>query len=454
MDIDDFFMEEFQVNPYGKHLKENILYKVQETWSHGLLQLFIKNKILSEEVEVQDIIAFESTRLLKFIVESQKLGVLEDKEAWGLIILNLQRLQESYQNGELFKRAYMKGRLYYDILFKEAEEVRSTRIGNYDTLLKELEDSEPDKVFWISESLFDNLIICEEETQKTTHKISYSNDDKLNKLYDLLKENKTKLFELLDRMKEKERNHYLPLLCQDNKLLSPEEYLELPTYYPDVSYAYYLRGMYFYHFAWETRGVGMSNTVGQKNYANFYERLRYAKKDLKIAHELSPKEQTYWGELYNIAKHFNSEEADELEEKLIALIRESAMNNTFCLRRVANMKKARWGGSHQESLEWAREVLQSSQYGNPIKIMLFETYIEQYDYILNLDRDQSAAQTLLETVEIQSELNQYLEELLNNIEKDFEVIANTLLFWYEKVNDDKRLSKVKELVNQIQSSSL
>jgi len=443
VDRDDFFREEFQVNLQGKHLKENILYKIQETWAHGLLQLFIKNKILSDKLEVQDIIAFESARLLKFILESQKLQIIDAKESWGLIVLNLQRLQESFSNGETFKDAYLKGRLYYDILFKEAEEERSARIQNYDTLLDTLKNNTKHTIFWASNNLFETLTIFEEENHSTQNNLPKSDDSQLNELYRLMmQKNKTELFNLLNSLKEKERSHYLPLLTQEKNLLSIEEYLELPKKYSNISYAYYLRGMYFYHFAWETRGTGIANTVGQKNYANFYERLRYAKQDLKIAHKLSPNEQTYWAELYNIAKHFNSEEADELEEKLIQLIREHAMDNVFCLRRVANMKKARWGGSHQESLEWAREVILHSDYGNPIKIIIFETLIEQYNYILTLDRDKKGAQALLDSKEIQYELNQYFEELLENMEKDVETISSTLLFWYEKINDQERLKKI------------
>jgi hypothetical protein len=441
VDIDEFFMEEFQINSRGKRVQENVLYKVQETWSHGLLQLFIKNKILSDKIEVKDIIAFESARLLKFILESEKLEILDTREAWGLIILNLQRLQESFSNGKIFKEAYLKGRLYYDILFKEAEEERSTRIQNYDTLLHTLQNNTKHTIFWISDNLFDAITISEEATQPPKKILQKSEDKQLNKLYQLLMlENKIALFEVLDKMEEKERNHYLPLLTQENNLLRIEAYLELPKKYPNVSYPYYLRGMYFYYFAWETRGTGIANTVGQKNYANFYERLRYAKKDLKTAYKLSPNEQTYWAELYNIAKHFNSEEADELEEKLIQLIRENAMYNVFCVRRVANMKKARWGGSHQESLEWAREVVLASKYGKPIKIMLFEAYLEQYDYILTLDKNEKEAQALLDNQAIQDEVNEYFEELLENIED--ENIYSTLLFWYTKVGDEARLKEL------------
>ena len=447
VEADDFFREEFQVNLHGKHLKENVLYRVQETWSHGLLQLFIKNKILSEKVEVQDIIAFESARLLKFIVESQKLEIIDPQESWGLIVLNLQRLQESFIDGEDFKKSYLKGRLYYDILFKEAEEERSNRIQNYDTLLRTLTSTIQENVCWSKESLLERVTIINEETHTTPKNmpknIFKSNDSQLNKLYKLLINNEhTTLFEVLDSLKESDRNHYLPLLTQEKNLLSIESYLELPAHYPDVSYAYYLRGMYFYHFAWETRGTGIANTVGQKNYAAFYERLRYAKKDLKKAHELSDQEQTYWAELYNIAKHFNSEEADELEEKLLERIRNDAMENVFCLRRVANMKRACWGGSHQESLEWAREVVLSTKHGDPMRIMLFEAYVQQYDYVLTLDRDQEGAQALLDNQEVQTELNQYFDELLENMEQDFETISSTLLFWYEKVKDEERLKKL------------
>lgn len=447
-----FFYDEFQLNIDNPNITAQLYYKIHEVWSHGLLQLFIKNKILHDQLEVKDIIAFETARLIKLILEALSLEIIKEKEAWGLLFLNAQRLQDTFNNEIEFKEAYLKGSLYYQILFKDDEDDRGTRIKNFHILFEQLKQVNPVQLIWLERDIFDSFTIKSPTTKKVIQTSSDSGTREhhpiVQQIYHLLaKKDKSVLWDFLNQLNENERNQFLNLVYIDKKegreVLTTEDYLELPALYPNVSYAYYLRGIYFYHFAWEARGTGIANTVGQKNYATFYERLRYAKKDLKKAHELAPNEQTYWGELYNVAKHFNSDEADELEEKLLKLIRKDAMQNTFCLRCVANMKKARWGGSHQEALEWAREVVATSTHGNPIKIMLFEAYIEQYDYILTLDRNEKEAQALLNKQTVQDELNLYFEELLENVEN--ESIYATLLFWYEKVNDPKRLKKLMQL---------
>jgi hypothetical protein len=252
----------------------------------------------------------------------------------------------------------------------------------------------------------------------------------------LEQENKKELWEFLDKLTQEERDKLLPHLY--NEELTQEDYLELPALYPNVSYAHYLRAVYFYHYAWEARGLGITNTVGQKNYALFYERLRYARADLKKAYELSPNEQSYWAELYNLVKHFKNKDSDHLEEDLYGLIKENAMQNPFCIQHVSHMKKARWGGSHKESLEWAREVISHSNDGDSMKIIIFEVLIEQYQYILEYDKDEEKANAIFKDVALQDEVNQYFDELLEHSS-----LQDTLLFWYEKTDDKQRLERLK-----------
>ncbi len=418
--VETYCQDEFSFKIEEKNASTKVYHVLKKVWTEGVLEIFIRNNILSDKLEVKDLVAFDSARFTKLVLEVLKLQLIEEKEAWGLLFLNAQRVQDAFENAETFKASYFKGALFYDILFKSDEDDRGEKIGNFDILLRDLQESTKVEFTWLKEDVFRSF------------KIEASNLNDITSNLD-----KNTLWEYLDNLTEEERNKILPTLY-DQAIFTSEDYLELPTLYPTVSYAYYLRATYFYNFAWEARGLGLTNSVGQKNYALFYERLRYARIDLKKAYELSPNEQSYWAELYNLVKHFKNKDSDHLEEDLFELIKKNAMQNPFCVQRVSHMKKARWGGSHEESLEWAREVIAHSSYGDSMKIMIFEVLIEQYKYILEYDKDEEKANAIFKDIALQDEVNQYFDELLEDLK-----LHETLLFWYEKVGDTQRLEQLK-----------
>ena len=435
-----YLNKEFHLDIKDESISTKIYHKIQELWSQGLLELFIKNNILRDKLEVKDLVAFDSARFTKLVLEVLKLKLMDEKEAWGLLFLNAARVQDVFENAEDFKASYFKGALFYDILFKSEEENIGDKIEDFDALFKELHKASQIEILWLEEDIFKALKIEESTSSIVSSQVMEEDiEPKIILTHRLLeKEDKTELWELLENFSHEERNKFLNELYLKQKHITAEDYLELPALYTDVSYAHYLRGVYFYNFAWEARGLGITNTVGQKNYALFYERLRYAMKDLKKAYELSPNEQTYWAELYNLVKHFNSIEADSIQAELYALIKKDAMQNEFCIKRVSHLNKARWGGSHEESLNWAREVIEHSQKGDSIRVIIFEVLIEQYNYILEFDRDEKSANAIFEDEDLQEEVNQYFEELLNNSQE----ITATIVFWYEKVGDKERLKKL------------
>ena len=453
-DVENYLNEEFYFNVNEPNASTKVYHVIKKVWTEGILELFIKNSILTDKLKVKDLVALDSTRFVKLVVEVLKLQLISEEEAWGLLFLNTQRIQDTFENAEAFKSAYFKGALFYDILFKSEEETRGEKVQNFDALLATLHQSSTVELRWLEQDIFDTFSIQEASTnnseKNTLVPSKKSNKKTINTLYQLLqKEDKTKLWNFLDNLAEEERNQFLNELYIHNKqeaILTTEDYLELPTLYPDVSYAYYLRGIYFYHYAWEARGLGITNTVGQKNYALFYERLRYAKADLKKAYERSPNEQTYWADLYNLVKHFKSNEADLLQEELYGRIKANAMQNSYCIQRVSHLNKARWGGSHKESLNWAREVVAHSHYADPVKIIIFEVLIEQYNFILEFDRDEESANAIFKNETLQNEVNQYFDELLESINNSDKNISATLTFWYEKVGDAERLNKINERI--------
>ena len=283
-----------------------------------------------------------------------------------------------------------------------------------------------------------------EHSYKYVKRIDSSDDEReIILMHGLLeKEDKNELWKLLDNFNEEDRNRYLTHLHisdEEKEILSEEDYLELPELYPTVSYAYYLRGEYFYYLAWEARGSGVSSTVGEENYALFYERLEYAVSDFMKAHELAPKEQTYWAELYDLLAHFHNEESETLRQKFYDLIKEYAMQNYYCVNRVSRWKQARWGGSHEENLDWAREVIAKSEYGDPVRRIIFNILIERYDYISSFDENEKKANAVFKDKKLQTEVNQYFDELLEKIDANTYGMTSSLIFWYVKAGDWERV---------------
>ncbi|MDQ7085881.1 MAG: DUF1266 domain-containing protein [Sulfurovum sp.] len=431
-EVERYLTEEFSFNINDDHASTKVYYVLKKAWTEGVLEVFIRNNILRDTLEVKDLVAFDAARFVKLVLEVLKLKLIEEKEAWGLLFLNAQRVQDTFDNAKSFTKSFLKGALFYDILFQSDEEDREEKVQRFDALFQALYERSEVALFWLEEEIFTTLKVAKPDAHQ---------NQIIAMQHLLAQEDKTKLWELIDSFTQEERNASLHQLYVDKKSITAEDYLELPALYPDVSYAHYLRAVYFYHYAWEARGLGLTNTVGQKNYALFYERLRYARADLKKAYALSPHEQTYWAELYNLVKHFKNKDSDHLEEDLYTLIKENAMDNAFCIQRVSHMKKARWGGSHQESLAWAREVVAHSSYGNSLKIILFEVLIEQYKYIVEYDKDEEKAEAIFANEALQKEVNQYFDELLEPSESSSK-LRDTLLFWYEKVGDVRRLEKL------------
>ncbi len=444
-DVRAYLNEDFHFDINANNASTKVYNVVQLLWSEGLLEVFVSNNILTHKLEVKDLVAFDSARFSKLILEVLELQLLSEEEAWGLLFLNAQRVQDSFQDLEAFKTSYLKGALFFEILFKSDEENRGDKIENFDVLFQTLYESSKVAFSWLKEDVFSSLEIFKIGNDgfslaSSGLKSPIPNANKVDVMHRLLaEEDKTELWSFIDALTQKERNEFLSQLYVATEEITAEDYLELPALYPNVSYAHYLRAVYFYHYAWEARGLGITNTVGQKNYALFYERLRYARTDLKKAYELSSNEQTYWAELYNLVKHFKNKESDHLEDDLYERIKENGMENTYCIERVAHMKKARWGGSHEESLAWAREVITHSSYGDSLKIIIFEVLIEQYEYIIEYDRDEAKANAIFKDEVLKDEVNQYFDELVNDAK-----LSETLLFWYEKVEDEQRLKKLRD----------
>jgi len=259
----------------------------------------------------------------------------------------------------------------------------------------------------------------------------------------LEREDKTELFKEMDKLSGLSYDQEFSFIISksDTDSFSEEDLIELPERYNNV-YAYAMRAHYFYTYAWEARGSGTADTVGEENYELFYERLGLALDDLFMAYELDTMERNIWGDLYSILSHFHSDEAIQKREEIYELIRTHGLNHAGCIFAVQQFKQVRWGGSFEESLDWAREVIAGTKKGDPIRRIIYWVMIEHSDYLRSFKEDEKAAINIYKDKKNQAEVNQYFDELVENINTESYALFHYLTYWYSKVEDYHRLRKV------------
>jgi len=259
----------------------------------------------------------------------------------------------------------------------------------------------------------------------------------------MAREDKTKLFEVLDGLEGAEYDQAFQFVVHksDRRVLDEEDLIELPERYGNL-YAYAMRAGYFYNFAWEARGYETSDKVGEENFDLFYERLGWALNDLFAAYEIDPMEKNIWSRLYSILSHFHSDEALEKREEIYQLIKKHALNHPGCVFSVEQFKQKRWGGSFEESKDWAREVIAGTSMGDPIRRIIYWVMIEQSDYCVVFDEDEEKANAVFQDKNNQTEVNQYFDELLAIIEDGPYQLFEYMVHWYAKAGDYHRLRQL------------
>jgi hypothetical protein len=256
-------------------------------------------------------------------------------------------------------------------------------------------------------------------------------------------EDKTKLFEVISGLKGKEYDRAFAFIMYkaNRNILDEEELIELPERYNNI-YAYAMRANYFYNFAWEARGTGKADTVGEENYYLFHERLGWALADLYKAYEIDPEERNIWSVIYDVLSLTGSEENEKEREHFYNLIKKHALDHFDCVTIVHQFTQTRWGGSFESSKDWARTVLAGTQKGDPIRYIIFWTMIEHSDYLAIFEKDEEAAEAIYTDKNIQAEVNQYFDELLKSVETGPYYLFHHLVYWYAKTRDYHRLRQL------------
>ena len=136
--------------------REHTLYALQKIWSKGTRYLLFENMQFEKMVSVSDTVAFDSARFSELIREAIYLGYLEEEEAWGLLFLNAERVQEAFSSSKEFINAYFSALVLFKFSKLEEEEKKSFE---FDVELELLKSHSTVNIVWLEEELFSQFEI-------------------------------------------------------------------------------------------------------------------------------------------------------------------------------------------------------------------------------------------------------------------------------------------------------
>lgn len=150
-DMQNYLEDEWGLSFEDKKSKNHTLYTLQKIRKEGTVPLLFRNLHLEKEVSVSDMIAFDSSRFSELLRQAIYLNFIEEEEAWGLLFLNAQRLQDSYKSFSEYKEAYFRGSTLYQYAQLKEEEQKSFDFQK-ELMLKQ-ENSEVE-IVWLKEAIF------------------------------------------------------------------------------------------------------------------------------------------------------------------------------------------------------------------------------------------------------------------------------------------------------------
>ncbi|UOE17846.1 hypothetical protein NI17_013220 [Thermobifida halotolerans] len=127
--------------------------------------------------------------------------------------------------------------------------------------------------------------------------------------------------------------------------------------------------------AWKIRGAGAADTVGADRFKLFFATLTEAREPLLAAAEINPDDPVPWNGLqwFAIGMQLDRGEKDYIWQRVVERFPTLYPAHWGRLQ----MLSAKWGGSHEEMMEFARGSVESAPPGNPLTSMVALAHAER-----------------------------------------------------------------------------
>ncbi|GAA2593217.1 hypothetical protein GCM10010435_85230 [Winogradskya consettensis] len=143
---------------------------------------------------------------------------------------------------------------------------------------------------------------------------------------------------------------------------------------PHSALPFLVKGSHAAGWAWQARGNGGADTVSQEQFAVFFRRLKVAEDALDDAIARDPDNPIAWTELIHTAvgRQLGLEEAERRFEQVIA--RNRWHRGAYHV--LLQQKCAKWGGSDELALDFARRTVAAMPDGNPLGTLIAWAHFE------------------------------------------------------------------------------
>lgn len=167
--------------------------------------------------------------------------------------------------------------------------------------------------------------------------------------------------------------------------------------------AFLMRGAHGIEWAWEARGRGLSKNVSDESWQLFEQRLKWAEQDLLLAAQGNPADPTPWALLVRVAMATDAPPEVAWQHFQQATARQ-ADNYRAHVGMRTNLS-ARWGGSHEQMLDFARRRAAEAPPGSDLPMLLFAAHLDVWSHIHSIDENPAGALSYIYQPQVRQELD-------------------------------------------------
>jgi hypothetical protein len=152
--LKEYFEAEWGLDFKEEKAREHTLYTLQQIWSNGNIHLVFRHIQFEKEASIKEMVAFDSARFAELLRQAILLSFLDEEEAWGLLFLNAQRVQDSYTSWQDFKEAYFRGLTLYSYTHLEEDEQAHF---NFHKTVSEFKQNTKVEIDWLTDRVFSHF---------------------------------------------------------------------------------------------------------------------------------------------------------------------------------------------------------------------------------------------------------------------------------------------------------
>ncbi|MCC7293680.1 MAG: DUF4034 domain-containing protein [Phycisphaerales bacterium] len=158
---------------------------------------------------------------------------------------------------------------------------------------------------------------------------------------------------------------------------------------PQSATANLICGMHGVYWAWEARGYGYGNSVGEEARQLFSDRLLTADVILERAAELDPSDPTPWALMLRCAYGLGLDEPEHRRRFTQAV--KLAPEHRFAHSSLMQSLCAKWYGSHDLMFRFVSNATSQAGPGSPVHTLVAEAHLERWLSMLDEDEAQARA---------------------------------------------------------------